>query len=88
MTLCLPTAFVHGVLLALDGLLLLSSQHSLACQTPTDTHNLEFLPVSSMKRFLLIPEELGKHNECILTLSFSTCTPILGTQIYFNGTPF
>lgn len=90
MTFCLSTAFVHAVLLALDSLLLLSSQPSLAYQTPTDTHNLdsEFLPISSVKNFLLTPGELGKNNECILTVSFSICTPILGAQAYFNGTSF
>lgn len=69
---------------------LLSSQPSLTYQIPTDTYNLDskFLPVSFMKCFLLIPEELGKHNKCLLTLPFSTCIPFLGIQIYFNGTLF
>lgn len=53
-------------------------------------HNLvpKSLPVSSVKHFLSIPAELEKHNECLFTLLFSTCTLFLGAQFYFDGTPF
>lgn len=57
-----------------------NSQPSLAYQIPIYLSQLGYksLLVSSMKHFLIIPAELGKHNECLLTLLFSTCTHFWG----------
>ena len=48
----------------------------------------KFFPVSSLKHFWITPAQLGKHNECLFTLLFSTWTPILRAQFYFYGTLF
>ena len=89
MTFYLFIAFVYDVLLTLDGL---SSPVPAFFGLLNSYWHLQLrLKVSSSflcEAFLAHPEELRKHKECLLTLPFTTCTPFLGTQIYFKGTLF